>query len=138
MKTIKMGIFNSLFNSSSEGEGDKKINWFLLTESSQLDAIISQSSTKPILIFKHSTRCGVSRMALKSFEREYDLNEADIDLYFLDLLNFRALSNEISEKLNVYHQSPQVLVIKNEQVIYHDSHYEISVDAVKEVLAKLS
>jgi len=129
-----MGIFNKLFKGSNEGENDKKINWLPLTESSQLDTIISASSTKPILIFKHSTRCGISRMALKSFERGYDLDEAEIDLYFLDLLNFRSLSNEISEKLNVYHQSPQVLVVKNEQVIYHGSHYEISVDAVKEIL----
>ena len=130
-----MGIFNSLFKGSSEGENDKKINWILLTESSQLATIISQSNEKPILIFKHSTRCGISRMALKSFEREYDLNETDVDLYFLDLLNFKALSNEISEKLDVRHQSPQVLVVKNEQVIYTDSHYSISADAVKKVLS---
>jgi len=131
-----MGIFNSLFKSSSEGEHDKKINWLLFTESSQLDTIISKSSLKPILIFKHSTRCGVSGMALKNFERGYDIDETAIDLYFLDLLNFRALSNEISEKLNVYHQSPQVLVVKSGQVIYNDSHYSISADAVKKVLEK--
>jgi bacillithiol system protein YtxJ len=131
-----MGLFNSLFKGSSEVENGKKINWLLLTESGQLDAIISASNTTPILIFKHSTRCGVSRMALKNFEREYDLDEADIDLYFLDLLNFRVLSNEISEKLNVHHQSPQVIVIKNGQVIYHDSHYEISLDTIKNVLVK--
>ncbi len=131
-----MGLFNSLFKGSSEVENEKKINWLSLTESSQLDAVISGSNLKPILIFKHSTRCGVSRMALKNFEREYDLDEADIDLYFLDLLNFRVLSNEISEKLNVYHQSPQVIVIKNGQVIYHDSHYEISLDTIKNVLVK--
>ena len=131
-----MGLFNSLFKGSSEVENEKKINWLSLTESSQLDAVISGSNLKPILIFKHSTRCGVSRMALKNFEREYDLEEEDIDLYFLDLLNFRALSNEISEKLNIYHQSPQVLVVKNGEVIYHDSHYSISADAVKKILEK--
>jgi len=131
-----MGIFNNLFKSNNEVENDKKINWFPLTESSQLDAVISASKTKPILIFKHSTRCGISRMALKSFERDYNLEDAAIDLYYLDLLNFKPLSNEISEKLNVYHQSPQILVVKNKQVIYHGSHYEISVDAISEVLAK--
>ncbi len=131
-----MGIFNSLFRASSEGENDKKINWLPLTESIQLATIISQSNEKPILIFKHSTRCGISRMALKSFEREFNLTEADVDLYFLDLLNFKALSNEISVKLCIQHQSPQILVVKNEQVIYSDSHYSISADAVKKVLSK--
>ncbi|PCH49201.1 MAG: cytosolic protein [Flavobacteriaceae bacterium] len=129
-----MGIFNNLFKSNTEVEKDKKINWLPLTESSPLEAIISASKTKPMLIFKHSTRCGISRMVLKSFERNYNLEDTAIDLYFLDLLNFRALSNQISKKLNVYHQSPQILVIKNEQVIYHDSHYSISIDAIKEVL----
>ncbi len=131
-----MGIFNSLFKGRSEGENDKNINWLLITESNQLTEIISKSNTKPILIFKHSSRCGISRMALKNFEREYNLTETDIDLYFLDLLNFRALSNEISEKLKVDHQSPQVILVKNEQVIYSDSHYQISADAVKEILEK--
>lgn len=131
-----MGLFNSLFKDTSEGENSSKMNWIALTEDSQISSLILQSITKPVLIFKHSTRCGISRMALKSFEREYDLTETDVELYFLDLLNYRAISNEISEKLNVYHQSPQVLVLINEQVIYHDSHYQISVDTIKEVLFK--
>jgi len=75
-------------------------------------------------------------MALKSFERDYNLNEENIDLYFLDLLNFRNISNAISVKLNVQHQSPQAIAVKNEHVIYHDSHYQISIDAVKKALNK--
>lgn len=131
-----MGLFNNLFKGRSEGENSVKINWIALTESSQIEEIISQSNTKFVLIFKHSTRCGVSSMALRSFEREYDLPEEAIDLYFLDLLKFRAISNEISVRFNVQHKSPQVLVLKKEQVVYHDSHYHISVDAVKELFAK--
>ena len=129
-----MGLFNNLFNGGSEDDNNSKINWISLTEISQLTTLISQSSIKPILIFKHSTRCGVSRMALKSFEKSYDLNESVLEMCFLDLLSYRDLSNEISSLLNVHHQSPQVLVVKNGDLVYHDSHYEISLQKIKEVL----
>jgi len=131
-----MGLFNKIFKSTSEAENSIKISWIALTSIEQLEALILQSSLKPALIFKHSTRCGISRMALKSFERDYNLNEENIDLYFLDLLNFRNISNAISVKLNVQHQSPQAIAVKNEHVIYHDSHYQISIDAVKKALNK--
>ena len=131
-----MGLFTSLFNGNDEGKNEKRISWIPLTENSQLATLISQSKIKPILIFKHSTRCGVSRMALRSFEKEFAIESDKIDLYFLDLLSYREISSEIASKFNVYHQSPQVLVIKNERVIYHDSHYQISVNAIKDILTK--
>ena len=131
-----MGLFNKMFKSTSEVENSIKINWIALTSIEQLETLILQSSVKPALIFKHSTRCGISRMALKSFERDCDLNEENIDLYFLDLLNYRNISNTISVDLNIQHQSPQAIVVKNKQVIYHDSHYQISIDAVKKALNK--
>jgi bacillithiol system protein YtxJ len=131
-----MGIFNSLFKGNSEAKRRLKINWLDFTESNQIEAITLQSNVKPILIFKHSTRCGVSRMSLKNFESEYDLNETAIDLYFLDILKYRSISNEVSIKFKVQHQSPQVIVLKKEKAIYQDSHFGICVKAVKKVLAK--
>lgn len=112
------------------------MNWIVLKEESQLTELILNSSNKPSLIFKHSTRCGISRMVLKSFEREYNIEQSELDIYFLDLLNYRELSNEIANRLNIQHQSPQVLVLINEEVAYTDSHYSISASAVKEKLNK--
>lgn len=129
-----MGLFDNLFKSTAEGENISKVSWVALTDKNQLDEIISLSASKPVLIFKHSTTCGISRMALKTFEREFDFEETEIELYFLDLLNYRALSQDISTKFNVMHQSPQVLVIKNGKVIYNDSHYSISVNDIKKIL----
>ncbi|MFO7673603.1 MAG: bacillithiol system redox-active protein YtxJ [Lutibacter sp.] len=129
-----MGLFDNFLKSAAEGENVSKVSWVALTDKNQLDEIISLSNAKPVLIFKHSTSCGISRMSLKSFEREFDLKEAEISLYFLDLLSYRALSNEISEKFVVTHQSPQVLVIKNGKVIYNDSHHSISVNDIKKIL----
>ena len=129
-----MGIFNSLFQRNDEEEKEERINWIPLTEIGQLAALTSESKIKPVLIFKHSTRCGVSRMALKSFEKEFDIENDKIDVYFLDLLSYREISGEIASKFNVSHQSPQVILISDEKVIYHNSHYQISANEIKKLI----
>jgi bacillithiol system protein YtxJ len=131
-----MGFFDNLIKSTDKVENSLKINWLALTDKAQLEDIIKISIGKPVLIFKHSTRCGISRMVLKNFESDYDIPETEIDMYFLDLLEYRTLSNDISEKFKVAHQSPQVLVIKKGEVIYHDSHDSITVETTKEVIAR--
>ena len=111
------------------------IRWTPLTELSQLEHIDEASVSKSMLIFKHSTRCSISRMALKRFEQEYDIDEAHLECYFLDLLNHRDISNEIAQRWHVQHQSPQVLLIKNNKVIAHDSHDGIDANAIKRSVA---
>lgn len=129
-----MSFFTNLFGNSDESESkdtnQNSLNWNALTELKQLDSIIEESEEKPIVIFKHSTRCSISRMALKNFEREYS-DENSASLYFLDLLNHRDVSNEIAQRFHVIHQSPQLLLIKNGQSVYDVSHSEIDAEALK-------
>ena len=126
-----MSIFNNLFgNSDKQTPITSKIDWNLLTDLGQLNEIITLSNEKPVLIFKHSTRCSISRMALKQFENEFDL-QAKVTPYFLDLLEYRSISNEIATRFNVMHQSPQLLLIKNGIVIYHVSHDSIDAQELK-------
>lgn len=122
-----MSIFSSLFGSSeNQEEKTTKINWIPMVDLGQLNEIISLSSEKPVLIFKHSTRCSVSRMVLKQFESEFDL-ESKVAPYFLDLLEHRDVSNAIAEQFKVVHQSPQLLLIKNGMSEYDASHSAIEV-----------
>jgi bacillithiol system protein YtxJ len=88
------------------------------------------SNEKPVVIFKHSTRCSVSRFALKQFENEFDL-EDKVEAYFLDLLEHRAISNEIASRFGVYHQSPQLLLIKDGKSVYDVSHSDIDAGELK-------
>ena len=118
-----MGIFKSLFGSDNNRIEKPIIKWNALTESKQLDEIIANSSTKYQAIFKHSTRCGVSSGVLKQFERQED--DGSIDFYFLDLLSYRTISDEITTRFGVMHQSPQLIVLKNGEVSAHGSHYDI-------------
>ena len=65
-------------------------------------------------------------MVKNQFEEAYDLDKNDLDLYYLDLLNYRDISNEIAAKFQVMHESPQVLVIKNGVAVAHQSHGAIN------------
>lgn len=113
------------------------MKWLPLTDISQLHALINTSEQSAngstVLIFKHSTRCSISSMALSRLESKWENNQ-NVQTYFLDLLRFRDVSNEIANIFSVEHQSPQVLIIKNGTCIYHNSHNGISYNAIKEVI----
>lgn len=127
-----MSFFNNIFGSSeNQNDSESNINWTNLTEISQLDEIITASKEQPVIIFKHSTRCSISRMALKQFEKEYDFTDKQVTPYFLDLLAHRPISNDIAARFGVMHQSPQLLLIKDEKSIYDASHSDIDAEDLK-------
>lgn len=122
-----MGIFDQLFGNKKEASSEETTAkptsaWIPLTSIEQLSGIAEASSGRTQVIFKHSTRCGISRMALNLFEREQLSKLEDADVYFLDLIKHRDVSNEIAAKFGVEHQSPQVLVIRDQKVVTHASH----------------
>lgn len=99
--------------------------WNMLTSVEQLDEVVKESKQQPVAIFKHSTRCGISRMVLKQFEKSYGLEKDQLKLYFLDLLQNRHISEEIANRFKVQHESPQMIVLKDGEVVHHDSHQGI-------------
>jgi bacillithiol system protein YtxJ len=113
-------MFKKLFG-SSEPKEEKILPWIALNSIDQLDAIVERSKGKTQLIFKHSTRCGISRMVMNQFVAGYDL-DLNADLYYLDLLSYRDVSNEVGYKFEVMHESPQLLVIRNGVVVAYASH----------------
>jgi len=104
------------------------MEWISLTDEAQLQEIISRSHTRPQVIFKHSTRCSISAVALKRLQKE--ALPAGVDFYLLDLLAYRSLSNKMAEQFEVPHESPQVLVIRDGGCIYDESHLGISMDEI--------
>jgi bacillithiol system protein YtxJ len=125
-------MFNSFFgNSEKPNDSKNNINWIDLTDLGQLNQIIQDSAEKPVVVFKHSTRCSVSRMALKQFENEFNLMD-EVDTYFLDLISYRDVSNEIASRFQVVHQSPQLVLIKDGKSIYDASHSEIDALELKD------
>lgn len=129
-----MSFFKNMFSNSDEANANEnKINWNELTDLAQLDEIFAASNEKPVAIFKHSTRCSVSRMALKQFENQFNSSDK-VTPYFLDLIAHRDISNEIATRFGVYHQSPQLILIKDGKAIYNVSHSDIDAD---ELVTKL-
>jgi len=116
-------MFENFFKKTEEKKISlKKID---LTNEDQIDELLNLSNQETVLLFKHSTRCGISNMVLKRFENKLNKNEEELNYYLLDLLRYRNLSNLIAEKFKIPHQSPQLIVIKDKKVVNHDSHYGI-------------
>lgn len=112
------------------------MNWNRLDSKETLDKIIEESNENPIVIFKHSTSCSISAMALNRLERSWNDSEmTEVKAYYLDLISYRDVSNAVAEKFGVMHQSPQVLLIKNGECVYNDSHMGISYQNLKSGVA---
>jgi bacillithiol system protein YtxJ len=108
------------------------MNWIDLNDEQQLSSLKELSKQKAQLIFKHSTRCSISSMAKNRLERS--TSPDSVDFYYLDLVKHRQLSNKIAEDFGVYHESPQVLLIKNGECIYDESHSGIQMEEILEQL----
>lgn len=102
------------------------MNWIELNSLQQLSEIKKLFESRPQVIFKHSTRCAASSLAKNRFEKATP--PASADFYYLDLLRFRSLSNQVAEDFSVYHESPQVLLIKNAACVYAESHSGIDME----------
>jgi bacillithiol system protein YtxJ len=127
-----MSLFSGLFGANTTSESSK-VPWIPLTSMEQLAELTEQSFVKPVFIFKHSTRCGISRSVLKQFENEYDL-DTEVDAYYLDLLEYRPISSEIASQFSVEHQSPQLILLKNGLVVHHASHSDIDALTLKKLV----
>ncbi len=106
------------------------MNWVGLKSKEQLDLINQISFEKPQIIFKHSTQCNISADAYK------EMSQMEATAWYLDLLANRDVSNLIAEMYDVKHQSPQVIIIKDGQAIYNESHWRIKTDLVQEALER--
>jgi bacillithiol system protein YtxJ len=108
------------------------MEWNKLSEIEQLEEINKASFDTPVMIFKHSTRCSISSSALNRVERNWNNEQDDIKVkpYFLDLIAYRNVSNEIARKWNIEHQSPQILIIKNGTCIYTETHMGINYEEI--------
>ena len=111
------------------------MNWIELKNSQELETIKSESFREPVLIFKHSTRCGTSALVKNKLERNWNPEETQgLKTYFLDLIRYRDISNLIEQEFGIYHESPQVLLIKDGKAYFNASHFWISYPSILEQL----
>lgn len=128
-----MSFWNKSKDSNQETVSNE-IDWQLLNTENGLNDLKTKSETKPQIIFKHSTRCSISAMAKRRLERNWNIDERQADIYYLDLIAYRSISNKVADDFGVSHQSPQILIIKNGQSIFDTSHNDIDVETIAENL----
>lgn len=124
-------MLSSLFSKSEK----KETPWKHISSIEELDTIDEASGQKPVLIFKHSTRCSISAMSLGRFDRAFQ-EDAFFEPYFLDLIAHRDISNRIAEKYGVRHESPQAILIRKGKAVFDTSHMGIDFEELNEEAAK--
>lgn len=110
--------------------------WNPLTDSGQLNELLKSSFEGPLVIFKHSTRCSISAMAKNRLERQWE-ESFPVPAFYLDLIAYRSISNEIASSLAIEHESPQLLLISQGKCVYNSSHSEISFEDLKQAIKDL-
>lgn len=111
------------------------MNWTNISTPNDIEAIIERSKSVPCLILKHSTTCPISSIAKNRLEKSWDMDDSEMEVYYLDLLRYRPVSNFVASTFGVRHESPQVLLIHNGRSIYDASHMDIRVDELRRELA---
>jgi bacillithiol system protein YtxJ len=105
--------------------------WQELTSLSQWAEVVQLSWQKPVAVFKHSTRCSISSTAKSRLERDWQGNEPNFPVFYLDLIAHRDVSNAIAMDTGVEHQSPQMIVLKDGKPVYDGSHNMINAQRAK-------
>lgn len=108
------------------------MNWKHIREEEDIRSIAVRSHSIPCFIFKHSTSCPISSIAKMRLEGDWSLAEDQAEVYFLDLLRYRFLSQLIAQDFEVHHESPQLLLIKEGECVYDNSHLDINMAEIEE------
>ncbi|MBP2619188.1 bacillithiol system redox-active protein YtxJ [Chryseobacterium jejuense] len=125
-----MSFFDKIFGGNNNETSDQKSFWKNIKSEQDLEKAIESSYQHKIAIFKHSTSCFISKTVLRNFEKEVENSDQEVEVYFLDLLAHRSLSNKIAEDFGIRHESPQLIVIENGKPVNSASHQDISLSQI--------
>lgn len=102
---------------------------------SDIDEILTLSQSQPVFVFKHSTTCPISARAYQEFQQYLETPEAQgVAHALVRVIEERPVSLELARRLDVQHESPQMILIRNREAVWHDSHYALRVVAMKGAL----
>jgi bacillithiol system protein YtxJ len=99
-----------------------------------LDRLLAQTSERPLLLFKHSVTCGTSAEALDELIDHLNEDKLDARYAIVTVQSHRELSNAVSARLGVRHETPQALLIRDGRVIWSASHFRVTAAAVQSAI----
>jgi bacillithiol system protein YtxJ len=112
--------------------------WEYLRNVTDFENLLSASEEKPLVIFKHSTRCPISSMALDRFNDAVSDIANLANVVMIDVIDDRPISLHVANALQITHQSPQVLVVSKQKAVYDNSHNGIQGKNVLDQLQNLN
>lgn len=115
-----------------KGSESMRTNWVEITDTDAIERIIHRSNRKPQFIFKHSTRCPISSHAYTEVSSVTDDIADEVDINYVDVISQREVSREIARRLDIEHESPQILLVENNKVVWDASHYDIEGEIILE------
>jgi bacillithiol system protein YtxJ len=110
------------------------LQWKSLSQIEQLGELIDRSHQHPCILLKHSTQCTTSAMVKWQLEAEWDLASDEMGAYLLDVIQHRSLAREIADRFQVFHQSPQLLLIREGECTYDADQLDITLEELKECM----
>jgi len=110
--------------------------WEML-EHKQFAKALKSSDDKPVLVFKHSTQCPISGAAYRRMAKYLEKAGDDAPpFYFVKVIERRPVSQGIAKKLDVKHESPQLILLKDNKAVWSTSHHAITSEALTKALDK--
>jgi bacillithiol system protein YtxJ len=105
-----------------------------LQQIDEFDRLLAQSNERPLLLFKHSLTCGTSAEALDELIEHLNDDKLDAEYAIVTVQSHRELSNAISARLKVRHETPQALLIYDGRVIWSASHFRVTANAMQSAI----
>jgi bacillithiol system protein YtxJ len=99
-----------------------------------LDAALTQSTTMPVLLFKHSDTCGISEMAFDEMRAHLQGRPFSVCYGLITVQTGRHVSDEVVRRLGVRHESPQVILVRDGKVLWHASHHHVTAEEIESAL----
>ena len=127
-----------LFKTNKKSKKLANDYWLELQSLAQFEELTKESGERPIVIFKHSTRCSISHFVHRSLASNWNFKSGELPFYYLDLIAHRDISNAVADHYGVKHESPQLILLYKNQVLYHASHDAIILDEMKQRLSSSS
>ena len=114
-----------------------------LRDVEEFEHLLSESHTRPLLLFKHSYSCGTSAEALDELVEHLNAAVAaagipDPRYAMVTVQTHREVSNAVSSRLGVRHETPQALLVRDGRVVWSASHFRVTADAVQKALTGTS
>jgi len=101
-----------------------------LIEETELVEILDEGTA---VLYKHSSRCGLCYRSIKEVQK-FSRENPGIDVLLIEVMDSRPLSDLIEERLGVFHQSPQAIVVRDGEAVWDASHLDVTAGAIRQAL----